>query len=198
MTADEHSQLRASDVEREWTIGTLREAAGEGRLTLDELSQRVERALAATTRGELELVVRDLPAAPAGARELMPTAGQVTVYGDVRRAGEWLVPAHSEWHTRYGDVVLDLRRARFAARIVEIDARSDYGDIELLVPDGIGVELRAGSLSGSVRQEAGAAVEPGAPRVILTGGTSYGSVRVRTRRRRERLIPRLWRGGTRG
>ena len=198
MTADEHSQLRASDVEREWTIGTLREAAGEGRLTLDELSQRVERALAATTRGELELVVRDLPAAPAGARELMPTAGQVTVYGDVRRA------AQVEHDIAVARVPLAVRRdeplarARFAARIVEIDARSDYGDIELLVPDGIGVELRAGSLSGSVRQEAGAAVEPGAPRVILTGGTSYGSVRVRTRRRRERLIPRLWRGGTRG
>src|SRR5688500_6739228 len=121
MAADD-SQLRASDAEREWAVDTLRDAAGEGRLTVDELGDRVERALEATTRGELELVMNDLPAAPSGARELMPTAGQVTVYGDVRREGEWLVPARSEWHTRYGDVVLDLRQAQFAAAVVEIDA----------------------------------------------------------------------------
>lgn len=198
MTADEHPQLRASDAEREWAIGTLREAAGEGRLTLDELSERVEHALGATTRGELELVMHDLPAASSGMRELMPTVGQVTVYGDVRREGEWLVPARSEWHTRYGDVVLDLRRAQFAAAVVEIDVRSDFGDIELLVAHGVGVELRAGTQSGSVRQEAGAAAEPGAQRVILTGGTSYGDVRVRARRRREQLISRLRRRGARG
>jgi len=198
MTPDEHPQLRASDAEREWAIGMLREAAGEGRLELDELDERVERALRATTRGELEDVVRDLPAAPSGARELMPTVGQVAVYGDVRRDGEWRVPAHSEWHTRYGKVLLDLRHAHFDAPVVEIDVRSVFGDIELLVPDGVGVEVRAATDAGSVRQEAGAAAEPGAPRVILTGGTSYGDVRVRARRRRWRLFPRLRRRRRRG
>ncbi|CAA9471579.1 MAG: hypothetical protein AVDCRST_MAG67-67 [uncultured Solirubrobacteraceae bacterium] len=104
MTADEHSQLRASDAERDWAVGIVREAAAEGRLALDELSDRVERALGATTRGELELVVRDLPAASPGAPQLMPTVGQAVVFGDVRvrarRPAERLIPRLRRGDTR--------------------------------------------------------------------------------------------------
>ncbi|HZC13512.1 MAG TPA: DUF1707 domain-containing protein [Thermoleophilaceae bacterium] len=56
--------LRASDADREATAGRLRAAAVEGRLTSDELEQRLEAALAAGTYGELEALVADLPASP--------------------------------------------------------------------------------------------------------------------------------------
>ena len=54
--------LRASDADRELTAERLRTAAVEGRLTPEELEQRLEAALAAGTYGELELLVADLPA----------------------------------------------------------------------------------------------------------------------------------------
>jgi Domain of unknown function (DUF1707) len=56
------SQLRASDADRERTAERLRAAAGEGRISPDELEERLEIALAARTEAELERVVVDLPA----------------------------------------------------------------------------------------------------------------------------------------
>jgi hypothetical protein len=56
--------LRASQDERDRVVERLRTHAGEGRLELDELEDRVELALRARTRGELAALVRDLPRLP--------------------------------------------------------------------------------------------------------------------------------------
>jgi hypothetical protein len=188
--------LRASDAERDATIERLRDAAGEGRLTLEELTDRIEGAAQARTRGELDTLVRDLPTAgtsPA-ARPPLPAAPvkQTSVFGDVRRSGRWLVPAQGSWQTVFGDVVLDLREARIPAVELHIRAGTVFGDIDLLVPEGVDVEVRAGTVFGDVRQEAGDAPAPGAPRIVLTGGTVFGDVKVRHQRLRERLVAR-WR-----
>jgi hypothetical protein len=55
------TDLRASQDERDRMVERLRTHAGEGRLELDELEERVELALRARTRGELAALVRDLP-----------------------------------------------------------------------------------------------------------------------------------------
>jgi hypothetical protein len=55
--------LLASDAERDAAAERLRRAAGEGRLAPEELEQRLGVALGARTRGELDAVVADLPAA---------------------------------------------------------------------------------------------------------------------------------------
>ena len=54
--------IRASDAERDATVERLREAAGEGRLTLEEFSDRMEQASTAKTRAELDRLLTDLPA----------------------------------------------------------------------------------------------------------------------------------------
>ena len=56
--------MRAGDADRERTAGRLRDAAVEGRLGSDELEERLEAALGASTLGELERLVADLPAPP--------------------------------------------------------------------------------------------------------------------------------------
>ena len=56
-------ELRASDQEREATVTVLREHGAAGRLDVDELEQRVGAAYAARTRGDLDAILRDLPAA---------------------------------------------------------------------------------------------------------------------------------------
>jgi len=53
--------LRASDGEREHHAELLREHAAQGRLTVDELDERLDRVYAARTVGELSPVVSDLP-----------------------------------------------------------------------------------------------------------------------------------------
>jgi hypothetical protein len=54
-------RMRASDADRERTVTLLREHHAEGRLTADEFGERVDRALAAKTIGELDALLADLP-----------------------------------------------------------------------------------------------------------------------------------------
>src|SRR5712692_3261734 len=62
----EPGHIRASDTERRRVIATLQAACVEGRLNLDEYGQRVENALAARTRGQLETLLVDVPAETGG------------------------------------------------------------------------------------------------------------------------------------
>jgi len=195
--------MRASDQERERAVDMLRDAAGEGRLTFEELTDRVEAALQATTRGELERLTDDLPdasvpAAAAAGRELAAPAHRSTVFGDVRRSGTWTVPEHSSWKTCFGDVVLDLREAHVTAAVMNIEARTIFGDVQMLVPEGVAVDVLSKTVFGSVRQEAGEVAPAGAPRVILVGGTVFGDVRVRAQRLRERLAQHVLKRGATG
>jgi hypothetical protein len=186
--------VRASDAERERTIELLRDAAAEGRLSFEELADRIDSAAQAVTRAELERLTADLPL-PVGAitgHEVVVPTHTSTLFGDVRRSGAWNVPARSSWKSLFGDVVLDLREARVTAPEVTIDAGTIFGDIELLVPEGVVVEVRSRALVGDVRQEAGEVAAAGAPRVILTGGTVFGHVRVRALRLRERVADRVF------
>ena len=61
MTPPPEPTVRASDAEREHHAELLREHAAQGRLTVDELDERLDRVYAARTRGELAPVVADLP-----------------------------------------------------------------------------------------------------------------------------------------
>ena len=184
--------MRASDADREAAIARLRVAAGEGRLTLEELADRVEAADAARTQEELDGLLADLPVGGgAGVPVATVPARASVVFADVRRAGPWVVTDRSSFTTLFGDVVLDLREATIGAPEVTIDAGTVFGDVQVLVPEGVLLEVRSRTLLGSVRQEAGVVAAPGAPRVVLTGGTVFGDVRVRAQRRRERLAARL-------
>lgn len=66
--------LRASDADRDRAIERLRQAASEGRLSTEELEQRLEAALSARTYAQLDALVADLPgrrlAVPAETRRL--------------------------------------------------------------------------------------------------------------------------------
>ncbi len=63
--------------------------------------------------------------------------------------------------------MLDLREASVPAGEIVIDARSVFGDVELLVPEGVLVEVRGRVFFGDVKQEAGLAATAGAPRIVL-------------------------------
>jgi hypothetical protein len=53
--------VRASDAERDRAVASIRRAYAGGRLTLEDLERRIERAYAATWRSELRALTRDLP-----------------------------------------------------------------------------------------------------------------------------------------
>ena len=67
--------LRIGDAERDATMAQLREHFVAGRLTLDELTERLDLALAAKTQGHIEGLMADLPRPPRAARGESPQPG---------------------------------------------------------------------------------------------------------------------------
>lgn len=196
--------IRASDAEREATMGVLRDAAAEGRLTFEELADRLEAAGTAVTRDELAGLAADLPSegrsagapvawSPGPGTAVAAPDRRRSVFGDLVQEGPWRVPQSGRWSTVFGDVTLDLRQAAVGHARVEIEAETTFGDITLLVPEGVLVEIRARTFFGAVKKEAGHDAPAGAPLVVLSGHTWFGDVRVRAKRLRERLTD-LFRG----
>jgi hypothetical protein len=59
-------EMRVGDAEREAAAAELREHYASGRLTLDELNERLDKAFAARTRADLNVLMTDLPSARPG------------------------------------------------------------------------------------------------------------------------------------
>ena len=167
--------VRASDADRDATVNRLREAAGDGRLTLEELTDRIEAAADAVTRSDLVPLTSDLPATTAGtAGECVKVRGR----GGIKRSGPWTVPAEISFRTWAGAIKLDLREAKLSATDTHIRVCTLSGNIDLLVPERVGVEVQARTLFGRTNLQAGSGT-PGAPRIVLTGKSYSGNLTVR-------------------
>ena len=101
MNPPERREMRISDTERDNVASILREAAGDGRLDLQELDERLDAVYAAKTYGDLEPITRDLPttsATPAVARTDRIVGGTPTstvgvgIMSGFERKGPWVVP----------------------------------------------------------------------------------------------------------
>jgi len=95
---DDYGRMRASRADREQVIDALKAAFVQGRLTKDELDERVARALVPLTYAELSALTDDLPAGLASPREPGPlvesSAAKAGVYVALV-AGLFLVAAIS-------------------------------------------------------------------------------------------------------
>ncbi len=143
----EHPELRVSDADREATVARLRHAGGEGRLTLEELAERVERADAARTRGDLDALTDDLPAvaAPVNRRD---RGWIVAIMGGAERKGRWRPARNTNVVTVMGGAELDLREAELADGVT-ITAVTVMGGVGIAVPEGVSVELGGFAVLGA-------------------------------------------------
>ena len=165
--------LRASDADRERVIALLNEAAGDGRLTLGEHSERVEGAYAARTLGELAPLTADLAlpsAQPIRLDSRRPVAG---IFGRERRDGRWVVPERLMVTAVLGEVVLDLRQALLQSHRTTIVATLFGGTVQLIVPDGITVEMTGTAV---LSRQSG---EPGLRQANLPGQPEMPVIEVR-------------------
>jgi len=145
--------VRASDAERDATMHRLREAAAEGRLTLEELTDPIDAAGGAVMRSDLVPLTLDLPATAAVGRATQ--APNVRGVGDIKRSGAWAVATESSFRTWFGNIKLDLRQAQIGAPEIHIHARVLFGNIDLFVPEGVEVELQAVTQVGRTKVECG-------------------------------------------
>ncbi|MBW8485433.1 DUF1707 domain-containing protein [Actinomadura sp. PM05-2] len=189
--------MRASDADRDRVAAVLRDAAGEGRLGLDELEDRLEAVYAARTYAELEPITADLPvgAAPAAAAAPRPAgpAGDlpswstgVGVLGEFHRTGEWSVPATFTAFAFWGGGKIDLRDARFQTGEVRIRAFAVMGGIEIITADDQTVHVKGLGIMGGFPHHASGPGGAGAPRVTVTGLAFWGGVDTKRKARKER------------
>ena len=169
-------EVRASDAEREEVVGRLNVAVGEGRLTLDEFSQRLGGAYGAKTRADLVPLVADLPMSHVQA-ESSRREWHVTPLGGMRRRGLWRVPPATVAVTVIGGADLDLRAAELEARVVTVTKVSLIGGVHVTVPPGVRVEVSGFSLIGG-RHVDDAPAPAGAPTLRLRAWALIGGVRV--------------------
>ena len=194
--------LRVSHEDRDQVAEALRVAAGDGRLTSDELDERLEKALTARTYDDLAPLLADLPpargaltplsgpvaavlaggVAPAPAKELSKIE---TTSGQVRKDGRWTVPARMEVKTRSGQVTLDFTEAVITRPELHLDIDVRSGQVLLLTKPGIAVDFDDVSLrSGQTKVRApwGDSV-PVFLRITVTGSCRTGQITARPPRR---------------
>jgi hypothetical protein len=183
-------ELRASHDDRDRVVELLRVSAGDGRLTAEELDERVGAALTARTYGELAALVSDLPAVP-GSAVSVPAAKPKDVVridcrsGSAKRAGRWMVPPRMEVRVTSGDVTLDFTEAVIAWPSLQIDADVHSGNLTLVTKPGVVVDtddvaIRSGNVK--VRAPWGADV-PVTLRIDVSGRVGSGNIRARPPRR---------------
>jgi uncharacterized protein DUF1707 len=176
--------IRVSDAERDATVERLSAATGDGRLTLEEFSQRMELATAAKTRADLEPLTADLPAdaAPAGPVVASGTSGSpswhISPIGGFRVDGPWRMDRHVIVGALVGGAKMDLSQAQLAAPEVMLTKVSLVGGARIWVPPGVRVELTGFSLIGGTRIEAGPEPGPGAPTIRIRAFGIVGGTRV--------------------
>ena len=186
----DHSLMRVSDSDRERAADVLREAAGHGRITMDELDERLELTYAAKTYADLAAVTRDLPGsaqAPSAVQSAM--AGRiggtprskfsVAIMSGARRMGRWVVPRNYVGVAVMGGIELDLREAQFSEPEVTIHAYTLMGGIEITVPEDVDVDVSGVAFMGGFDHNASGPGVPGAPRVRIIGFALMGGVDVR-------------------
>jgi hypothetical protein len=145
----------ASDTERDQSVELLRSAVVEGRLTLEEFTERVELAQAARTDLELAALSRDLPAnqpaarAPSAAADATPGERHRAFCSRISRSGPWSLPAHGSYSSIFGTIDLDLRQARLTADVTDLDVFNLFGTVTVIVPEGVEVSVDGGGLFAS-------------------------------------------------
>lgn len=190
MSDHDPSQLRISDDDRHRVAEILRQAAGEGRLDLTELDERLEQAYAAKTYADLVPITVDLPTRP-GAEVPMqrpsPTQGgarydsSLAIMSSQSRRGEWeLGPTHSAF-SLMGEVTLDLRQAHFTSPEVVINANSLMGAVTIIVNARTRVLVEGTGIMGDfteARPRVAAEIGPDSPTVRVRGFALMAGVSI--------------------
>jgi hypothetical protein len=203
--------LRISDAERHQVANLLRDAAADGRLSMEELDDRLETVYRAKTYAELVPVAADLP----GARDRLPMAagaelagqatssraperrlgtagsntssGAIAIFGGSDRSGVWTVGERFTALAVMGGISLDFREAVFTSPVTTVYANCLMGGIEITAPDDVVVRVAGVPFMGGFDGPKGStsrSLGPDAPVLQIKGVAIMGGVEVKVKPRK--------------
>lgn len=175
-------ELRASDADRERIAQVLQDAHADGRISLDELEERLGTVYAARTLGELAGLTLDL--LPAEQQPLQLDDRPVSAFfKKEQRGGRWVVPAELGVTAMFGTTTLDLRDAILQNRRIIINATIVFGGLEIYVPEGLEVIRVAKDKTVRLTKQP---TEPDAPVIEVRTNNLIGEIKVKEPPRRKR------------
>ncbi|QHY97895.1 hypothetical protein SSPS47_22550 [Streptomyces sp. S4.7] len=191
--AEPHAGIRASDADRDRIADILREALALGRLDAEEHSDRIDAVYRAKTMGELEPLVRDLPATSATPRpapahtygpdnETEPAESMVAIFSSSTRKGRWRVGRRTNAFALFGSIEIDLTEAIFAQRTTVINATAIFGSIEVRVPENISLRGGGTGIFGNFEVSTLEGTDAEAPVVVVNGYSVFGSIEAKPKR----------------
>jgi len=175
--------LRASDGDRERVASILNDAMTDGRLSMEEHSQRIEGVYNAVTLGDLTAFTLDLM--PADQQPFrVDSQSLYALFGNAQRDGRWVVPAKLPIAALFGTVELDLREAVLQRKHIVLDVTALCGRVRILVPDG--VEVRVTGRTVLTSRDLKVRPMGDGPVVEIRGTFVLGSVKAQAPKRRWR------------
>lgn len=207
--AGTHAEFLITSAERDAAEARLREAVADEVLSLEEFGDRMRRLLAARTRGDLHAAVAGLPPverstdgnasaepppADAESRRVSRPAGRVreggsaiAILGSSELKGRWRPGPSTTAVAVLGEATVDLQGVEFEGDELVISAVSALGTVEIVVPEGVEVDLRGIAVLGERRNRTGDTIVPDAPVVRIDGLALLGEIIVRHPKPKERL-----------
>jgi hypothetical protein len=183
--------LRASHEDRDRVVEQLRVAAGDGRLTAEELDERLETALTARTCAELAPLLSDLPSSGSATGTGPAPVGDVPELTRLRahrsnleRRGAWIVPRRLELDARSANVEIDFTSAVVGHQVLDLDLTVKSCNVRLVVPPGMVVTVDDLAVeSSSVQQRVRHPADTAATLLVRVSGSARSSnVEVRNPR----------------
>jgi hypothetical protein len=173
-------ELRVSDADRERVVARLREACADGRLTLEELSERVDDAYAARTRGDLERLAGDLPAVPLPRSRKRRRRFLFGLFSEPELRGRWRAGRRLLTVALFGGTDVDLRQVELDEPVLTIVALTLFGGTDVYVPHGVEVDVGGVAVFGhnQVRGEEGE-LHGESPLVRIVALTLFGGADIR-------------------
>ncbi|GAB3751140.1 hypothetical protein GCM10028864_26910 [Microlunatus parietis] len=193
MTESGRERIRVGHSERDAAAEALRDAAADGRITLEELDERLERALSAKTFADLDVLFVDLggparEAAPVAEAPLPQLPGFAEDdplildggFSSVTRTGAWELPPFIRINAGAGTVRLNCLQATTRARVIDIEVIASMGTVVIVVPDGWAANTDRLSTSwGTAKSKITSTPTAGKPVLVLRGSLGMGTLRVR-------------------
>lgn len=189
-------EIRAGDADRERAVEVLRRATVEGKLTMEEFTERTDTAMASRTRGQLAKLTADLGSSSVAPSWRAPSAPQTpqvpqspvvtsrisAFMGENQRFGRWRAEGRLEVKAIMGSCKVDLRSAEIVGPLLDIHVSCVMGEAKIFVPRGLDIRFEMKNVMGSCKDiRDNYDILPGSPVIRISGTCVMGNVEVLSR-----------------